>query len=154
MLGGSACTLLLLGLQPTALLSILGLCFASYIPLGTTGILPVCGLCPPQPLSGAPRCLASLDLHLRLAPYCSSASNLLPFSPYWGFVLPLTYPSAALVSNQSVGLAHFSPHLGLPHASPLWASTLMVPLFTPLFRCSLALLPTLHSPDWLASGLV
>ena len=84
---------------------------------------------PTSPLPGAPRCLASLDLHLRLAPYCSSACILLPISPCWGFVLPPTYPSAALGFDQPAGLAHLSPHPGLPHASPPWASTLMVPLF-------------------------
>src|SRR5207302_6292928 len=42
LLGSSppACTLLLLGWQPTALLSILGLRFASYIPLSSTAFLP------------------------------------------------------------------------------------------------------------------
>src|SRR5437588_771161 len=65
----------------------------------------------------------------RLAPYCSSACILLSISPFWDFVLPPTYPSAALGFDQPAGLAHLSPHPGLPHASPPWASTLMVPLF-------------------------
>src|SRR5207302_9128338 len=37
----------LIGLHPTAPHSILGLRFASYILLGSTGTFPVCGLCPP-----------------------------------------------------------------------------------------------------------
>src|SRR5207253_4760130 len=41
-----------LGLHPTAPLSILGLRFASYTPLGSAGCLPVCGLCPLSPHHG------------------------------------------------------------------------------------------------------
>jgi len=59
----------------------------------------------------------------RLAPYCSSACNLLLFSPYWGFVWPLTYLSAALGSYQSAGFAHHPPCPGLQDAVPPWALT-------------------------------
>ena len=67
-----ACILQLLGLQPTALLSILGLRFASYIPLGSTGFQPVCGPCPLLSLPGAPTCPASLGLYFDGAPFHSS----------------------------------------------------------------------------------
>src|SRR5207237_1947719 len=67
-----ACTLLLLGLQPPNLLSLLGLRFASYIPLGSTGFQPVCGPCPLLSLPGAPTCPASLGLYFDGAPFHSS----------------------------------------------------------------------------------
>src|SRR5437588_11310775 len=54
----------LIGLHPTAPLSILGLRFALYIPLGSTGTLPLCGLCPPHSMFRTPTHLASMPLAL------------------------------------------------------------------------------------------
>src|SRR5205807_2817747 len=89
----------------------------------------------------------------RLAPYCSSACNLLLFSQYWGFVLPPTFHLAALGTYQSAGLAHLSPRLGLQLAWLPWPSLLSCPFSPPLYRRSLALLPTLYCTVRFTSGL-
>src|SRR5207302_10704518 len=59
----------LIGLHPTGPLSILGLRFASYIPLGSTGIFPVCGLCLPLPSPWALPSLASWPFALVMPLY-------------------------------------------------------------------------------------
>ena len=98
--------------------------------------------------------LCSLQLTVdRLAPYCSSACSLLLFSQYWGFVLPLTFHLAALGTYQSAGFALLSPRLGLQLAWLPWPSLLSCPFSPPLYRRSLALLPTLYCTVRFASGL-
>src|SRR5437588_12081479 len=54
----------LIGLHPTAPLSVLGLRFALYIPLSSTGTLPLYGLCPPHPMLRTPVQLAYMPLAL------------------------------------------------------------------------------------------
>src|SRR5437879_9430871 len=80
----------LIGLHPTAPLSILGLRFASYIPLGSTGTFPVCGLCPPLSMLWA-------------LPYLDSLLSVMAlFHPLLGcslVLLPTLYSPVRLASG-------------------------------------------------------
>ena len=115
----------LIGLHFTAHLSIMGLGFASYIPLGSTGCPLVCGLCPPLSSLKTSVCLSSLALRLGHAPFLpplqvqpSSASYslwycqirlrayLLPFSPPQRPVGP---PSVALSYHTGITLVPVHP---------------------------------------------
>src|SRR5437588_7931812 len=91
--------LLLIGLHPTAPLSILGLRFASYIPLGSTGSFPVCGLY--SPLST-----------LWASPYLDSLPSVMAlFYPLLGcslVLLPTLYSPVRLASGPACSS---SPHL-------------------------------------------
>ena len=120
----------LIGLHPTAPLSILGLHFASYIPLGRTGCSPVCGLCPLLSSLKTSACVSSLALRLGHASFLSplqvqpsSASYslwscqihlrayLLPFSPPQQSGGP---PSVALSYQTGITLVPVHPSRTAP----------------------------------------
>src|SRR5205807_9408624 len=89
----------LFGLHPTAPLSILGLRFASYIPLGSTGTFPVCGLCPPLSKPWASPYLDSLPSFMALIHRLLGCSLVL---------LPALYSPVRLASGPACSS---SPHL-------------------------------------------
>src|SRR5437879_7370362 len=116
----------LIGLHPTAPLSILGLRFASYIPLGSTGCPLVCGLCPPLSSLKTSVCLSSLALRLGHAPFLpplqvqpSSASYSLWYCQIRlrAYLLPFS-PSQHPVGPPSDTLSHHAGITLLPQHPP------------------------------------
>ena len=99
----------LIGLHPTAPLSILGLRSALYIPLGSTGTLPLCGLCPPRPMLRTPTQLASIPLAL-VMPLFPSSLQVHPSSASYSIQACQARLRACLLLfspfQQPVGLAH------------------------------------------------
>ena len=91
--------------------------------------------------------LCSLQLTVdRLAPYCSSL--------YTGASLCPLYPTRQHWDTPTLWALSTSPHAQDSNATGLHAPCLgYAPFFPPLYRCSLALPPTLYCPVRLASGL-
>src|SRR5205807_8343173 len=117
----------LIGLHPTAPLSILGLRFALYIPLGSTGTLPLCRPCPPHPMLRTPTRLASMPLALVMPLF---------FPPLYRCSLALS-PTLYCLVRLASGLARSSS----PHFSSLWA----LPIVTPSFHAGNTTVPE-HPP--------
>src|SRR5207302_10332461 len=103
----------LISLHPTAPLSILRLCFASYIPLGSTGISAVCGLCPPLSTLWASPYLDSLPSVVALFhPLLGCSLVLLPtlYSPVRLAPEPACSSSLYLSSLWTLPIATLSFH--------------------------------------------